>query len=131
MSSVNKVILIGNLGADPEIKHLDNGKIVASFSVATNEKWKDSQGNQKEATEWHTVEAWGRLAEVAEKYLQKGSKVYIEGKIKTDQWENSDGETRYKVKISCVTFQMLSSNTVSNVSSSNATLDDETDSLPF
>ncbi|HEY0978922.1 MAG TPA: single-stranded DNA-binding protein [Flavobacteriales bacterium] len=99
MSGVNKVILIGNLGADPEIRHLQNGVSVANFRIATSETFRDRQtGEKREQTEWHNVVAWRGLAEITEKYLKKGSKVYVEGKLRTRKWEK-DGIDRYTTEI--------------------------------
>lgn len=99
MSGVNKVILVGNLGKDPEVKHLDSGVVVANFSIATSESYKNKQGEKVENTEWHNIVVWKGLAEIAEKYLKKGAKVYLEGSIKTRKWEDSDGKTRYATEI--------------------------------
>ena len=99
MAGVNKVILVGNLGKDPEVRHLESGVPVASFSVATSESYNDkTSGERKTVTEWHNVVLWRGLAEVAEKYLHKGDQVYIEGKLRTRQWEK-DGVTRYSTEI--------------------------------
>lgn len=99
MAGVNKVILVGNLGKDPEVRHLENGTPVASFSIATSESYKDrTSGERVEKTEWHNIVLWRGLAEVAEKYLKKGSQVYIEGKLQTRSWEK-DGVTRYTTEI--------------------------------
>jgi single-strand DNA-binding protein len=99
MSGVNKVILVGNLGRDPEVRHLESGVAVATFSVATSETYKDkNSGERKTITEWHNVVLWRGLAEVAEKYLHKGDQVYIEGKLRTRQWEK-DGVTRYTTEV--------------------------------
>ena len=99
MSGVNKVILIGNLGADPEIRHLQNGVSVANFRIATTETFKDKNtGEKRDQTEWHSIVAWRGLAEITEKYLKKGSKVYIEGKLRTRKWEK-DGVDRYTTEI--------------------------------
>ena len=98
--SVNKVILIGNLGRDPEIKKLDSGATLASFSIATSEKYTDKQSGQKiEQTDWHDVVLWRGLAEVAEKYLRKGTKIYVEGRLKKRSWQDREGNTRYSVEI--------------------------------
>jgi single-strand DNA-binding protein len=98
--SINKAILIGNLGKDPEVRRLENGNSVASFSLATSEVYTDrSTGEKKETTDWHDVVLWRGLAEVAEKYLRKGTKVYVEGKIKKRSWQDKDGNTRYTVEI--------------------------------
>ena len=99
MAGVNKVILVGNLGKDPEVKYLDNGVAVANFSLATTETYKNKEGERVSQTEWHNIVLWRGLAEVAEKYLQKGSNVYIEGKIKTRKWEDKEGNTRYTTEI--------------------------------
>lgn len=99
MAGVNKVILVGNLGKDPEVRHLENGAAVANFSIATTETYKDrTTGERKDQTEWHNIVLWRGLAEVAEKYLKKGSQVYVEGKLRTRSWEK-DGITRYTTEI--------------------------------
>jgi len=99
MSGVNKVILIGNLGKDPEVRHLDNGATVANFSIATTESYKDrNTGQRVDQTEWHNIVLWRGLADVAEKYLKKGDSVYIEGKLRTRSWEK-DGVTRYTTEV--------------------------------
>ena len=106
---VNKVILVGNLGRDPEVRHLENGTPVASFSLATSESYKDrTTGERKTVTEWHNVVLWRGLAEVAEKYLHKGDQVYIEGKLRTRSWEK-DGATRYSTEIIGDNMTMLGS----------------------
>ncbi len=98
--SVNKVILIGNLGGDPEIKKLDSGATLASFSIATSEKYTDKQSGQKiEQTDWHDVVLWRGLAEVAEKYLKKGTKIYVEGRLKKRSWQDREGNTRYSIEV--------------------------------
>jgi len=107
MAGVNKVILVGNLGRDPEVRHLESGVPVASFSVATSETYNDKNtGERKTITEWHNVVLWRGLAEIAEKYLHKGDQVYIEGKLRTRQWEK-DGVTRYSTEIVGETMNML------------------------
>ena len=107
MAGVNKVILIGNLGADPEVRHLQNGTPVANFNIATTEYFKDKQtGDRREMTEWHRIVLWRWHAETAEKYLRKGSKVYIEGKLRTRQYEK-DGQTRYITEIVADEMTML------------------------
>lgn len=99
MSGVNKVILIGNLGADPEVRHLQNGASVANFRIATTEIYKDrTTGEKREQTEWHNIVAWRGLAEITERFLKKGSKVYVEGKLRTRKWEK-DGIDRYTTEI--------------------------------
>lgn len=108
MAGVNKVILIGNLGADPEIRHLQNGASVANFRLATSETYKDkTTGERREQTEWHNVVAWRGLAEITEKYLRKGSKVYVEGKLRTRQWQDKDNNTRYTTEIVADEMTML------------------------
>lgn len=105
---INKVILIGNLGKDPEVRYTADGTAVATFSLATSEKWTDrNNGEKKEATEWHRVVAWKGLAENCGKYLSKGSKVYVEGKLQTRSWEK-DGITRYATEIVAGTIRFLS-----------------------
>jgi single-strand DNA-binding protein len=107
MAGVNKVILVGNLGKDPEVRHLESGVPVASFSIATSESYNDkTSGEKKTVTEWHNIVLWRGLAEVAEKYLHKGDQVYIEGKLRTRQWEK-DGVTRYSTEIVGENMTML------------------------
>lgn len=108
MAGVNKVILVGNLGADPEIRHLTSGATVANFNIATSETYKDRQtGERREQTEWHRVVLWRGLAEIAEKYLKKGSKVYIEGKLRTRSWEDQGGQKRYTTEVHGDNMTML------------------------
>jgi len=104
---VNKVILIGNLGADPEVRYTQNGTAVANFRIATTETWK-KEGEKEELTEWHRVVAFGRLAQICGEYLSKGSKVYIEGRIQTRKWEDRDGNPRYTTEIMAREMKMLS-----------------------
>lgn len=99
MTGVNKVILLGNLGADPEIRHLESGSVVANISIATSEVYVNRNGDRTEHTEWHKVELWDKLAELCEKYLSKGRTVYIEGKIRTNTYQDKDGVTRYDKRI--------------------------------
>ena len=99
MSSVNKVIIVGNLGSDPDQRHLSSGSTVCDMSVATSERWTDKGGQKQEHTEWHRVQAWGKLAELCAKYLGKGSKVYVEGKLKTRSWEDQEGNKRYTTEV--------------------------------
>lgn len=108
MQGVNKVILIGHLGQDPEARTLDNGNTVVNFSLATSEKWKDKQGEQQQHTEWHKITIWGKLAEVAARYLKKGHAVYIEGKLKTRSYEQ-DGIKKYSTEILANNMTMLGS----------------------
>ena len=110
MASVNKVILVGNLGADPETKYLPSGDAVANIRLATTDRWKDkASGEMKEATEWHRIAFFGRLAEIAGEYLKKGSQVYIEGRIRTRKWQDKEGQDRYSTEIVADTMQMLGS----------------------
>lgn len=110
MKGVNRVILVGTLGKDPETKTFQNGGSITQFSIATTEKWKDkTTGEFKEATEWHRIVTNARLAEIAAQYLKKGSKVYIEGSIKTRQWKDQNSQDRYSTEINCRELQMLDS----------------------
>jgi single-strand DNA-binding protein len=105
---INKVILIGNLGADPELRYTQSGVAVASFNVATSERWKDKDGQQQEQTEWHRIVAWRQLAEICNEYLHKGSRVYIEGKLQTRKWQDQNGNDRYTTEIVAREMKMLS-----------------------
>lgn len=108
MASVNKAIIIGNLGRDPEMRYLPNGDAVANFSVATTDTWKDkATGEKQEATEWHRVSFFGKLAEVCGQYLKKGSQVYVEGSIRTRKWQDKEGQDRYTTEIRGDRMQML------------------------
>ena len=109
MLGLNKVMLIGRLGSDPELRSLPNGSKVVTLGVATSERYNDRNGVKQETTEWHNVELWDRLAEIAHQYLRKGSAVYIEGKIKTDTWQDQDGNNRKATKIRGLSMQMLDS----------------------
>ncbi len=104
---MNKSMLIGNLGADPEVRYTQSGTPVASFSVATTERWKDSDGNTQEHTEWHRIVVWRRLAEICGEYLSKGSKIYVEGRLQTRKWKDSDGNDRYTTEIVMMKMEML------------------------
>lgn len=107
--SVNKVILIGNLGKDPEVRHLENGTVVASFPLATSEVYTDrSTGEKKELTDWHNIVVWRGLAEVVEKYVRKGTKLYVEGKLKNRSWQDKEGNTRYTTEVVADEITMLS-----------------------
>ena len=108
MASVNKVILVGNLGRDPEVRYMPNGEAVANFSIATTENWKDKSGVKQEKTEWHNIVMYRRLAEIAGEYLKKGRPVYVEGRLQTRKWEK-DGVTRYTTEIVADQMQMLGS----------------------
>jgi len=107
MSGVNKVILIGRLGKDPEVRHLESGAVVANFPMATSETYKDKSGNRQEITEWHNIVLWRGLAEVAEKYLTKGKLIYLEGKLKTRKWQDKDENTRYTTEVVADQMTML------------------------
>lgn len=108
MASVNKVILVGNLGADPESRYMPNGDAVCNVRLATTESWKDkSSGEKKEITEWHRVVFYRRLAEIAGQYLKKGTPVYVEGRIRTRKWQDKDGQDRYTTEIEATEMQML------------------------
>ncbi len=105
---VNKVILVGNLGRDPERRSTPSGQQVATFSVATSRRWRDRDGNKQEQTEWHNVVCWGRQAEVAGEYLKKGRQIYVEGRLQTRSWDDKQtGEKKYRTEVICDNFQML------------------------
>ncbi len=108
MAGVNKVILVGNLGKDPEVRHLEGGTAVASFSIATTEVYKDKTGTRQEQTEWHNIVVWRGLAEVAEKYLKKGMTIYLEGKLRTRSWDDKEGHKRNSTEVVGDTFTILS-----------------------
>ncbi|HVA97637.1 MAG TPA: single-stranded DNA-binding protein [Bacteroidia bacterium] len=142
MAGVNKVILVGNLGKDPEVRYLEGGTAVAKFSLATSESYKDKTGKKVDQTEWHNIVLWRGLAEVAEKYLKKGMQVYIEGKIRSRSWEDKEGVKKYTTEIIAENLNILgkkedrdgntnhteSPNESSNVSTS---ANESTDDLPF
>ena len=136
-NSVNKVILIGNLGQDPESRFTPQGTAVTSFSVATNESWKSQSGEIKEHTEWHRIEMFGKRAETANEYMKKGHTVYIEGRLKTDEWEDKEtGQKRRATKIQCDNFTMLgrrgdNQNQNQNGGQPSAPASKDDDDLPF
>lgn len=108
MASLNKVMLIGNLGRDPEVRYMPNGEAVCNFSIATTDRWTDKQGQKQERTEWHNIVIYGRLAEIAGEYLRKGSLVYLEGRIQTRKWQDKNtGQDRYTTEIIVDQMQML------------------------
>jgi single-strand DNA-binding protein len=109
MASVNKVILLGNLGRDPETRYTTGGDAVCNLSIATSEQWKDKNGEKQERTEWHRVVLFGRQAEIAGEYLKKGSQVYVEGRLRTRKWQDKEGQDRYTTEIVADTMQMLGS----------------------
>jgi single-strand DNA-binding protein len=109
MASVNKVIIIGNLGRDPETRYMPDGGAICNISVATTDKWKDKNGEMQEKTEWHRVAFFGKLAEIAGEYLKKGSQVYVEGRLQTRKWQDKDGQDKYSTEIVANQMQMLGS----------------------
>ena len=127
MTGVNKVILIGNLGKDPEVRYLDNGVAVANISLATSESYKNKEGERITQTEWHDVVLWRGLAEVAEKFLKKGSSVYIEGKLRTNKWVDKDENNRYKTEVLADKLTMLGKSN----SQDNSVEKSSEDDLPF
>ena len=135
MSGVNKVILIGNLGKDPEVKYLESGVAVANITLATTENYKNKEGEKVSQTVWHDIVLWRGLAEIAEKYLKKGSSVYIEGKIRNRKWEDKEGVTRYKNEILADNMTMLGSRPSNEKSTENESQNQENpnglDDLPF
>lgn len=142
---INKAIIVGVLGKDPEVKHTASGSAVTNISVATNESWKDKQtGEQQERTEWHRIVMFNRLAEIAAQYLKKGSQVYLEGKIQTRKWQDQSGADRYTTEIVANEMQLLgsrsdrdqktskpASNQPTQQASSSASIDDGFDAIPF
>lgn len=117
--SLNKVLLIGRLGADPEIKFIQSGMQVANFNLATSTNWKDENGTLQSKTDWHKIVAWGKLAELCKEYLKKGSKVYIEGTLQTRSYEDKDGQKRYITEVRLVDLIMLDTKTQSDNSTKN------------
>jgi single-strand DNA-binding protein len=107
MSSVNKVILIGNLGKDPELRYTPGGQPTASFSLATTEQWTDKNGQKQKKTEWHNIVTWGKLAELVNQYLKKGRSAYVEGRINTRSWDDRDGNKKYRTEITANQIQFL------------------------
>jgi single-strand DNA-binding protein len=105
--SVNKVILVGRLGQNPEVKYTPSGAAVANFSIATNESWVDKAGQKQERTEWHRIVVWGKLAELCSQYLSKGRQAYIEGRLQTRQWQDKEGVTKYTTEVQAQTVQFL------------------------
>lgn len=154
MAGVNKVILIGNLGSDPEIRHLPSGSTVANFNIATSETYTNKNGERVTQTEWHRIELWDGLAKIAEQYLKKGQSVYIEGKIRTENWQDNDGNNRTTTRIRGINLTMLggrsdmsgsdseeesrqtapkpaASNTEKTATNNSSPIEDESDDLPF
>lgn len=114
MASVNKVILVGGLGKDPEVRFMPNGEAVCNFSIATSESWKDKSGTKQEKTEWHNIVMYRKLAEIAGEYLKKGAPVYIEGRLQTRKWQTKEGQDRYSTEIIADSMQMLGSKSQSS-----------------
>ena len=130
--TVNKVILIGRLGQDPELRYTTSGKANANFSVATGEHWKDQEGNKKEKTNWHRCVAWGKLAEIIGEWLKKGSHVYLEGSLQNRQYDDSQGVTRYVTEVKIDNMEMLGSKSSGNSGGgSPPPQEPEDDDLPF
>ena len=107
MAGVNKAILVGNLGRDPELRHTPNGQAVVNFTLATGETWTDKSGERQERTEWHRIVVWGKTAEMCNQYLSKGRTVYVEGRIQTREWEDKDGNKRYTTEINASTVNFI------------------------
>ena len=135
MAGVNKVILVGHLGADPEVRFTGTGTAVANFNLATTEKFVAKGGEKQEKTEWHKIVAWGRLAEVCQKYLTKGKQIYVEGKLQTRQWEDKTGNTRYTTEVIVLSLVMLGkmgeTSAVPDKGSVPAAPDQGDDTVPF
>jgi single-strand DNA-binding protein len=123
MSGINKVIIVGRLGKDPEVRQIGEGNSVCKLALATSENWMDKNGTKQEKTEWHNVVVWGKLAEICGKYLAKGRQVYIEGRLQTRSWEDQQGQKRYTTEIVANTVEFLGGNSGSEKSSSNASSD--------
>ena len=128
--SVNKVILLGNLGRDPDVRYLDNNRVVATFPLATNEVYVDRKGNRIRQTEWHNIELWDSLARIAEKYLKKGYTIYLEGKIRTDQWVDKEGVSRSQKKIRGINITIVNKEKNRFENESNVAEDKELGELP-
>lgn len=130
MSSLNKAMVIGRLGADPDVRYTQSNTAMATMSVATTERYKDKNGELQENTEWHRIVAWSRLAEICQQYLKKGSLVYFEGPIQTREWEDKDGQKRYTTEIKALNMQMLDSRGDSGGSSAPASNNKKTEKQP-
>lgn len=132
MAGVNKVILVGNLGKDPEVRHLESGAVVANFPLATSETYKDRKtGERITQTEWHNIVIWRGLAEVAEKYLKKGSSVYVEGKLRTRSWDDKEGNKRYTTEIVADNMTMLGGRNEGGAGGNNQQASTESQASPF
>lgn len=134
-NSVNKVIIVGNLGQDPEARFTPQGTAVTNLSVATNESWKNQNGEIQDRTEWHRVVIYGKMAETASQYMQKGQMVYVEGRLQTNEWEDQNKNKRKTTEIRCDNFTMLGRRSdvgvVKNVQEASPTKEEESDDLPF
>jgi single-strand DNA-binding protein len=134
MASVNKVIVMGNLGKDPDVRHMPNGDAVCNFSVATTESWKDKDGTKKDKTEWHNIVIYRKLAEIAGEYLKKGRPVYLEGRLQTRRWQDKEGKERYTTEIIADQMQMLGGredSTLKVAEQPKANFDDMESDIPF
>ena len=134
MASVNKAIIVGNLGKDPEVKFLTNGDAVCSFSIATTDSWKDKAGQKQEKTEWHNIVTYRKLAEIAGEYLKKGSSVYVEGALQTRKWTNKEGQDKYTTEIVANSMQMLGGKTLQqeqNKTRSGPAIEGADEDVPF
>ena len=133
MANLNKVMLIGRLGQDPEIRYTQSGSAVANVTIATNDYWTDKQGGKQERTEWHSLVLWGKLADLAQSYLKKGSQVYVEGRLQTRDWEDQQGQKHYKTEVVVTTMQFLDSkmsDSSSNTEYSATVADTQTNPVP-
>ena len=121
MGSINKVMLIGNLGRDPEIRYTNSGSSVANYSIATTDRWTDRQGQKQERTEWHDIVAFDRLADLSQNYLRKGSNVFIEGRLQTRSWEDNEGQKKYRTEVVANQIQFLDKGWSENVNDNQET----------
>ncbi|MGE4232773.1 MAG: single-stranded DNA-binding protein [Bacteriovoracia bacterium] len=128
--SVNKVILIGRLGANPDVRYTPGGAAVANFNIATNESWNDKNGQKQERTEWHRVVVWGKLAQLCGEYLSKGRQVFVEGRLQTRQWQDKDGQTKYTTEVVATGVQFLGAGGASADRSSSASSSDSFGGTP-
>ncbi len=131
MRGVNKVILVGNLGRDPEVRYIKDGTAVANLRLATSETWNDQNGQKQERTEWHRIVAWGKLAEIAKEYMSKGRQIYVEGKLQTRSWDDRDGNKRYTTEVKAEQMIMLGTRGDSAVGRDTPTPPPEPAAAPF
>ena len=131
MRGVNKVILVGNLGRDPEVRYIKDGTAVANLRLATSETWNDQNGQKQERTEWHRIVAWGKLAEIAKEYMSKGRQIYVEGKLQTRSWDDRDGNKRYTTEVKADQMIMLGTRGDSAVGRDTPTPPPEPAAAPF